>query len=331
MPCGHGGCRRLQSRAYVDLVNILTPCKKECLQFVYRHDEDQAAALGFRPDYRGLVSARAFERSDVSVIISDDNLPATKNSGKARERWFDKNVFPQLPSKLLISMTNDLDLVSNDLAYRTDLDRAGHTLLVTFGGLNHGISMPRHEFLNITERLPAKRMFIRDSSQCWYQSRLNGLGRGIGPIVQKIEDVKTSADCEKTVCIGNSMGGYAALLVGNLISADSVIAFAPQSFLNRRLRFLYWDRRWTGKIKKLHSVEYLDSRFLDLKPELENQRYRRADIYVDFDSRLDAIHARRLEALDRTYIHNRKGGHFDLVKNMRDSGELEKLLFDACV
>ncbi len=228
-------------------------------------------------------------------------------------------------------MANDLDLVSSDLAFRTDVDRPGDTLLITFGGLNHGISMPRHEFLNITERLPAKRMFIRDSSQCWYQSELNGLGRGIEAIVEKVEDVKRSVDCERTVCIGNSMGGYAALLVGNMINADRVIAFAPQSFLNRRLRFAYWDRRWMRKIKKLYSLKSLETRFLDLKPNLKNQQYQRADIYVDLDNRLDAIHARRLEALDNTHIHYRVGGHFDLVRNMRDSGELEKLLYDACV
>jgi esterase/lipase len=41
--------------------------------------------------------------------------------------------------------------------------------------------------------------------------------------------------------IGNSMGGYAAILFGTLLNIDNIISFAPQTFIDKFNLFLYFD------------------------------------------------------------------------------------------
>ena len=42
-------------------------------------------------------------------------------------------------------------------------------LLVTFGGINSGLSMPVFEFYNSIKEIHCDKIFIRDLFQAWYQ------------------------------------------------------------------------------------------------------------------------------------------------------------------
>lgn len=210
-----------------------------------------------------------------------------------------------------------------------DLERPADTLLITFGGIAQGIGVARFEFCRILEGVPAKTMYIRDVSQSWYHGHLPGVGVGVEALREAIAGVREDAGSKRVVCVGNSMGGYAALLLGSLVRADRVVAFAPQAFVSRWLRFRHWDRRWKKQIQQLHKSCGLRKATYDLQGCLGNPGYLSASIYSDRSSRLDAIHARRLSKTPRTKIHWREGGH-GLVKGLRDTGELREILIEAC-
>lgn len=231
---------------------------------------------------------------------------------------------------VVVGMTEpDKTLFAGESALFKDLGREGDALLVTFGGIAQGIGMPRFEFLRITNELSAKLLFARDISQSWYHSELPEIGLGIVDLAKTITEVTAEAKVKRVVCVGNSMGGYAALLLGSLTAADQVIAFAPQTFLTRRLRFIHGDRRWREQCKKLYSSPHLLKPALNLKQYLANPSYGHAVIYADPSLKVDAAHAKHLQSLPRTSVCWVQGGH-NLVKGLRDSGELLRILSDAC-
>ena len=206
-----------------------------------------------------------------------------------------------------------------------DLERDGRTMLVMFSGYQQGLGMPVLEFRRITQAVAAKLVFLRDPAQSWYHGNLPGAGNGPTQIAEFIGRLKAGAGCERLVCVGNSMGGYGALLVGSLAAADRVIAFSPQTFISRWLRLRHLDRRWGNRIPLARrSAGALRAAF-DLAAFLRPPGYGSADIYADSSHRLDAVHAHRLERVDSTKIHFIDGGH-GAIKRMRDSGELLSII-----
>ncbi len=222
------------------------------------------------------------------------------------------------------------NLFEGESAIHLELDREGDTLLITFGGIAQGIGMARFEFQRMTADLPTKLVLVRDLSQSWYHADLPDIGAGIHAVAQKLQQVKTEAAPRQVICLGNSMGGYAALLFGSMIAADQVIAFSPQTFLTTWLRLRHGDRRWKTQLRATQKVKSAHAEAFDLKTFLGDQPgYQQAVIYADRADRLDYVHAQHLAQTPRTEIRWREGGH-GLVKNLRESGELAQILTDAC-
>ena len=90
-------------------------------------------------------------------------------------------------------------------------------------------------FLDRFEDLDASKIFIRDPYDAWYN-------RGVGDGLDSIEALTGYLRSEiarlrpnRVVMFGTSMGGYAALLLGLELGAESVVAVSPQSILDPRL------------------------------------------------------------------------------------------------
>jgi predicted esterase YcpF (UPF0227 family) len=117
--------------------------------------------------------------------------------------------------------------------YGTNNDK--EILIVTFGGSNSStFGMLPFEFRNcLTKWFPSiDKKFYRDLHQCWYQ-------RGIEGISTNIEDTKVYLEkvidgYKKVIFMGTSAGGYAAILFGSLLNVSHVIAFSPQSIINKK-------------------------------------------------------------------------------------------------
>ena len=75
-------------------------------------------------------------------------------------------------------LTGDFDslLSRPDAHVVLDLETESSTLLVLFGGIAGGVSMPVFEFFRLTAGFPAKKAFLRDPRRGWYQLGIPGVG-----------------------------------------------------------------------------------------------------------------------------------------------------------
>ena len=115
------------------------------------------------------------------------------------------------------------------------------TLVISFGGLVQGMGgVSIHEFVGACRRAGACTLFVRDRLQSWYlrDTRPHSAAAIHAPYYDPFSSLLDLLHAEieivrpkKVVCIGASMGGYAALRAGLCLRAASVLVFGPQIFL----------------------------------------------------------------------------------------------------
>jgi pimeloyl-ACP methyl ester carboxylesterase len=204
------------------------------------------------------------------------------------------------------------------------------SLLIAFGGLNRAIGIPPFEFLSLTSDVPVKRLFVRDVHQSWYHRGLPTLGRSIDEVADALRAVVAAHDVDRLVVAGNSAGGYAALLFGTLLGADTVLSFSPQTTIEPEALARMGDGRWDDHLAPLVRDQALDRRWVDLAVALPGARdpssTTRCLLFFDDTLELDRIHAERLRGLDGTRLYRfGHGGHY-LVRTLRDCGALKQIL-----
>lgn len=212
-------------------------------------------------------------------------------------------------------------------AVEKEFRESASDLYIFFGGIAAGIAMPPFEFFNAAKILNENKIFIRDFSQCWYHSGLPGISVDIDTTAKFLWQEVHSINPRKVVFIGNSMGGYAAILFACLTGLGDAIAFAPQTFISPILRLRYGDRRWKRQIFNMYARCCLKRKVWDLKaPLLELGDGRKIDIYYSRDDRLDSVHAERLKKLDGVSVHCVANGGHGVVRTLRDEGKLAEII-----
>jgi hypothetical protein len=187
----------------------------------------------------------------------------------------------------------------------------GQAAVVAFGGISQGLGIPVFEFVRTLTGMGVACMFVKDPSQKWYSS-VEGLGESPDQIAQTLSRLtKDHFPNRRILTLGNSMGGFAAILFASLCGFEKAVAFAPQTFISRELRRRYEDRRWAAQLDGLQHT-YSDLSTLPIRP---------ITVFVSPESRLDLIHAERI----RARVCHVAGGH-DAVKAMRDRGDLVSTL-----
>jgi hypothetical protein len=124
------------------------------------------------------------------------------------------------------------------------------------------------------------------------------------------------------------MGGYAAILFGTKLKVDSVLSFAPQTFIDRWRRLLYFDRRWKDRMKVIYRAKEGNNNLIDLKKHLMNTNGIKTDIdiYYSPKHRLDRIHAERLKVTGNVNLIPIESGGHGVVKTLRDKGVLKEII-----
>jgi hypothetical protein len=210
-----------------------------------------------------------------------------------------------------------------------DLEPESQTLVIAFGGLIGRMGIFPFEFFRSVSALGVKKMFVRDWWGCWYQRGVEGAGADVESVGESLAAVIAESGVERTVGVGNSAGGYAALLFGHLLDFDQVHAFVPQTLVDPEVRRALGDERWPRETVRMTQPGWLDARYADLRPVLMNAaRPRRGTFHVYYSrhSPLDEIHARNLADVDGVVLHGLEQRGHALVRKMRDSGALQELL-----
>jgi len=229
-------------------------------------------------------------------------------------------------------LTGDFDslLSRPDAHVVLDLETESPTLLVLFGGIAGGVSMPVFEFFRLTSGFPAKKAFLRDPRRGWYQLGIPGVGDSPAYVRAFLATTIERARAERVVMAGASAGGFAALLFGSLCQADEVIAFSPQTFVDAGNRRLAGDSRWPDQIDALHQAmrgREVTLDLLDLLPGPSGKT--RYQVHVSTDDPLDLLHAQRIAGRGGVEIFEHGRGGHRLVKTLRDRGLLQPMLLQA--
>ncbi len=185
--------------------------------------------------------------------------------------------------------------------------------------------MPTFEFYKASNLLNESRIFIRDLKQTWYQTGLPGISKDINGTVHYLNKLILDNSPDFVTMVGNSMGGFAALLFSNLVGKSRAIAFVPQTFISPMKRLLYRDWRWRTQIFQTYKSSWRKQKIWDLA-KLIPQKNWNADIYVSTQHRLDYLHASNLQHFRGVSIHGYENGGHMLVRQLRDSGELAEIL-----
>jgi len=117
------------------------------------------------------------------------------------------------------------------------------TLIIAFAG--HGIllgGIQRFEFVSFSQKYFEKtsRYYYVDKNRDLFHKGIPGITNTIDETVNYIK--KEIEPYKHIVCLGVSSGGYAAILFGSLLKANSVVAFIPQTIRrNKTLDEKYRD------------------------------------------------------------------------------------------
>ena len=208
-----------------------------------------------------------------------------------------------------------------------ELVPSSNRLYFIFGGIAAEIGMPPFEFYNASRILNENKIFLRDFTQSWYQNGLPGLGRDVFEIADYLAERIREVNPVDVSFVGNSMGGFAAILFSTLIGSGTAIAFAPQSFISPLGKLRHRDLRWPKQVFKTCFTTLAKRHVWDLKPFLSAMpSAAKIEIHVSRMDSLDLMHARRLRSVSRTTIHEYEVGGHALVRHLRDEGRLSGIL-----
>ena len=214
--------------------------------------------------------------------------------------------------------------VTPQASIETDLASDSNRLFIFFGGIAGNLAMPPFEFYNSSGVLADNKVFVRDLDQCWYHGSGNHEFQGIHGLRDRLNAIIDDVAPTNLAFVGNSMGGFAAILFACLHGEGRAIAIAPQTFLSPHLKLMHFDLRWKRQTLKVWREGLRGgTRFWDLRPIVERvQDGVLIDLYVASDNVLDQVHARHLELCSNVSIHEVTGADHQIVTKLRDQGKL---------
>lgn len=161
-----------------------------------------------------------------------------------------------------------------DASRLEDLMADSPNILLAFAGLHQRFGMPVFEFKRITSQFGAKRLLLRDMTSSCYQQGLPGGGGSVDEVAEHLRS-RLYPRTGRSVAVGASAGGFAALLFGFLLEPDEVHAFSPQTFIDVENRTHYGDDRWQVQPDTLHRASDQPDRFFDLAAVSGRNAYQR--------------------------------------------------------
>jgi len=215
------------------------------------------------------------------------------------------------------------EIKNSNLPVTIDLSYRERPLLIAFGGIAGSMGMPPFEFYNMARDQDVNKIYLRDLGQSWYHSGLMGISRNIDETASFLRGKIDESGAQKVVVFGNSMGGYAAILFGTLINADVVHAFSPQTIISdaRHLR----NKEQIKYVHAKYAHQYFDLR----KVMKSADNLGEFNLYYDCEDELDRRHCKHLKKLQNIVLHPYSGGGHDLIKLLKDSGELREIVVSS--
>jgi pimeloyl-ACP methyl ester carboxylesterase len=170
----------------------------------------------------------------------------------------------------------------------------------------------RFGFYKILAERPETKLFVRDTSNQWYNAGCGELGADVTSITEALKRLIEPLGPREIVTLGSSMGGYAAILFGALLGAKRAITFAPQT--------------WIDPMFALSPPAATVRQVADLTATVEATPATAVDIIVGPDSLVDLYQAVRLAHLPSVTIYEVAGHAHGILSGMQQDGTLGECL-----
>lgn len=178
------------------------------------------------------------------------------------------------------------------------------------------------------------RILVRDFMNSWYHRGVPGLGDDVDEAAVNLGSIIDAISPSRIITIGQSMGGYAAILFGMLLRADRIVAFGPLSHLDAERAKEYGDRAFIPVMQDLRTDP--PKRVYDDLVRLGKALNFRGELHVIFGTRtqnddgvhgsFDAVHALRLAQLPGTILHPYPESLHAVVQWLIDNQRIDDLL-----
>ena len=198
------------------------------------------------------------------------------------------------------------------------------TLFVVFSGAGINDGIPTFMFQSfLSGYSDIDKLFLRDHARSWYLQGLKGLTTDVDSTRAYLET--KIAGYDRTVFLGFSSGATAAILFGELLGADKILAFSPQTVLTDDKENDFDDHRWEVRLANMrphvHGLHYMDLR--NMNPFSES-----IDIHYGKGMPLDCVHAEQIKGNKVRRVAHDSDSHVVSVE-LKNSGELEKIIKGA--
>jgi hypothetical protein len=196
-------------------------------------------------------------------------------------------------------------------------------LLVSFGGLALQVGMRIPEFKTLLTPIDVNKAFFIDEDRCWYYSTYID-------VINELKELISSNNFKHIIFYGCSAGGYAAILFGLLLEIDRVMAFQTQTFLSRKSRKKYNDKRWQREVEKVYLYSHQDQ--LDLWYYNYHKTYKTIiELFYCENFEKSKIHAELFyeKAPDLNIVLNKyQCDSYPLARELKQRGELLQIFKD---
>jgi pimeloyl-ACP methyl ester carboxylesterase len=189
------------------------------------------------------------------------------------------------------------------------------TLLIVFAYIDQKVGTRSHS--SFLRGIDCKKLFLNPGQNAWYQTGVPGAASTYSELAAFLMTVKAAHPEHEILCLGHSMGGFAALGMGIHIGADRILASVPEYVLN-----------CPGSVSARHMGE-TPIQCGDLRQTLSQNARSQINVLVGSDNAFDVSMAKDIAALTPTDVISLTCGH-GTFPYLRDNKKLGSLL-DAFV
>lgn len=112
------------------------------------------------------------------------------------------------------------------------------TTVIAFAGKARKVGISVYFMRRLFSRLRCNLVFVFDHRNTFYLQGIESLGPDLAATVARLHETVEGLQTRRLFCIGQSMGGYAAIHYGQALGATGVLAFSPlvQTLLHAKRR-----------------------------------------------------------------------------------------------
>jgi len=108
------------------------------------------------------------------------------------------------------------------------IDKSKHSKDAVIVFSHTGYPPGKFAMTNALKSLRTHKIYVNCPDNSWYQEGIKGATQTIDESVQLLSAIIDSLKPSRVICVGMSMGGYAALLFGLKLKCDAIISFTPE-------------------------------------------------------------------------------------------------------